>query len=114
MEICLYKRYFELYISIKILLIFFRYLGVAGTPTFFINGVTNSDSSSWSLDDWKSVIDPILASNEQVSSQIKDCPAGQKECTYAPHKTQCCLAGESCIPNVGCRCFNLKNGNRCA
>ncbi|CAF3126390.1 unnamed protein product [Rotaria sp. Silwood2] len=88
--------------------------GVVGTPTFFINGVVTSANSAWSLDDWKSVIDPILASNEKVSSQIKDCPPSQKECDYAPHKTQCCLAGERCIPNVGCRCFNLKNGNKCA
>ncbi|CAF1460582.1 unnamed protein product [Rotaria sordida] len=87
--------------------------GVAGTPTFLINGVTTSANSAWSLDDWKSVIDPILASNEKVSSQIKDCPPDQKQCAYAPHKTQCCLAGERCIPNVGCRCFNFKNGNKC-
>ncbi|UJR27385.1 hypothetical protein I4U23_008675 [Adineta vaga] len=78
--------------------------GVVGTPTFFINGVTTSASSSWTLDDWKSVIDPILASNQQVSSEVKDCPPGQKPCTYAPHKVQCCINGESCIPNVGCRC----------
>ncbi|CAF3403679.1 unnamed protein product [Rotaria sp. Silwood1] len=88
--------------------------GVVGTPTFLINGVTISANSAWSLDDWKSVIDPILASNKKVSSQIKDCPPNQKKCTYAPHKTQCCLVGESCIPNVGCRCFNFKNGNKCA
>jgi len=88
--------------------------GVSGTPTFLINGVGTSADASWSLDDWKSVIDPILAMSEPVSSQIKDCPAGQTECTYAPHKTQCCLAGERCIKNVGCRCFNLKNGNKCA
>ncbi|CAF1339484.1 unnamed protein product [Adineta steineri] len=88
--------------------------GIVGTPTFLINGVATSASSAWSLDDWKSVIDPILASNENVSSQIKDCPPNQKTCQYAPHKTQCCLAGENCIPNVGCRCFNLKNGNKCA
>jgi len=86
--------------------------GVVATPTFLINGVATSADDSWSLDDWKSVIDPILATVESVP--IKDCPAGQKSCTYAPHKTQCCLAGESCIPNVGCRCFNLKNGNKCA
>jgi hypothetical protein len=87
---------------------------VVGTPTFFINGVTIDASSSWSLAKWKSVIDPILALNEKDSSQIKDCPSGESECVYAKGKSQCCLAGERCIPNVGCRCFNLKNGHKCA
>jgi protein-disulfide isomerase len=87
--------------------------GVVGTPTFFINGVSINASPSWSLADWKSVIDPILASNEKSSSEIQDCPAGEMQCAYAPKKAECCLSGERCIPNVGCRCFNLKNGNRC-
>jgi len=87
--------------------------GVVGTPTFLINGVATSADASWSLADWKSVIDPILASNNVVPSEIKDCPSGQVECKYSPGKTQCCLAGERCIQNVGCRCFNLKNGNKC-
>ncbi len=90
-----------------------KYLGASGTPTFLINGVATSADASWTLADWKSVIDPILASNEAVSSDIKDCPAGRVECAYLPHKTQCCLPGERCIPNVGCRCFNLKKGNKC-
>jgi hypothetical protein len=90
-----------------------NYLGVAGTATFFINGVIISASSSWTLADWKSIIDPILASNQKNSSPNDVCPAGEKLCTYAPRKTQCCFAGERCIPNVGCRCFNLRNGNRC-
>jgi len=81
--------------------------GVVGTPTFLINGVAVSADASWSLADWKSVIDPILASSEAVQDTV--CPAGQQECTYAPHKSQCCLAGENCIPNVGCRCFDLKS-----
>lgn len=82
---------------------FNMYLGVLGTPTFFINGVTVSVDPTWTLADWKSVIDPILATTENVSA-VQDCPSGQTECTYAPHKTQCCLAGERCIQNVGCRC----------
>ena len=90
------------------------YLGVAGTPTFFVNGVFINASPSWSLADWKSVIDPILAANKKISSHVMGCPPSQKQCNYAPHKSECCLAGENCIPNVGCRCFNLKNGNRCA
>jgi protein-disulfide isomerase len=87
--------------------------GVTGTPTFFINGVATSASSAWSLDDWKSVIDPILASNGQSTATVNDCPPGQVACTYAPHQFQCCLAGERCIPNVGCRCFTRKNGAQC-
>ncbi|CAF1179837.1 unnamed protein product [Adineta steineri] len=87
--------------------------GIVGTPTFLINGVATSADASWSLADWKSVIDPILSSNGEISSEVKTCPSGQVECTYAPHKTQCCLSGERCITNVGCRCFNLKNGNKC-
>ncbi|CAF3333822.1 unnamed protein product [Rotaria sp. Silwood2] len=78
--------------------------GVIGTPTFLINGVITSAGPSWSLSDWKSVIDTILATNENTSSNVKDCPTGQSECNYAPHKSQCCLAGERCIANVGCRC----------
>lgn len=35
---------------------------------------------------------------------LDTCPSGQTECTYLPGKTQCCLAGEMCIANVGCRC----------
>ncbi len=91
-------------------LILWWYLGATGTPTFLINGVAVSADASWSLADWKSVIDPLLASNVQKSSPVQVCPAGQKECQYLPGKTQCCLAGESCIQNVGCRCFNLRNG----
>ncbi len=36
------------------------------------------------------------------------CPAGEKVCNYLPNKYQCCFSGESCIPNVGCRCFKEK------
>jgi len=87
--------------------------GVVGTPTFFMNGVAISADDSWSLDDWKTVIDPILAQAEGAKP-IGTCPSGQVECQYAPHKTQCCTPGENCIPNVGCRCFNVKNGRNCA
>lgn len=92
----------------------FYYLDVVGTPTFFINGVTIDAGASWSLANWQSVIDPILAVNGKGSSQIEDCPSGEDVCNYSPQKSQCCLSGERCIPNVGCRCFNLKNGKNCA
>jgi len=80
--------------------------GITGTPSFMINGVAVSADASWSLDDWKSVIDPLLASKRPsfTPSANDDCPTGETKCTYAPHKTQCCLNGERCIPNVGCRC----------
>ena len=79
-----------------------------------INGVSVEAGSSWSLADWKSVIDPILATTEQRFANVNDCPAGQQKCEYSPHKSVCCTTGERCIPNVGCRCFNLRTGNVCA
>ncbi|CAF0893659.1 unnamed protein product [Rotaria sp. Silwood1] len=60
---------------------------IVGTPTFLINGVSTSAGSSWSLSDWKSVIDAILATNENTSSKVKDCPSRQTECNYALHKS---------------------------
>ena len=33
-----------------------------------------------------------------------DCPALTVTCEYLPGVFQCCPSGESCIPNVGCRC----------
>lgn len=91
----------------------YEFIGVAGTPTFFINGVFVDASPSWSVNDWESVINPILVSNGIDIAANKTCPAGQELCTFAPERTECCLQGEKCIPNVGCRCFNLKNGNQC-
>lgn len=88
-------------------------LDVAGTPTFLINGVMINADPSWTLKDWKSIIDPILASNVETKFDYHDCRTGEELCTYSPGKSECCLAGERCIPNVGCRCFNLRNGNQC-
>ncbi|CAF0752921.1 unnamed protein product [Didymodactylos carnosus] len=73
---------------------------VASTPTFMINGVFVSADASWSLDDWKSVIDPML-----------DCPPGLVRCNYAPNKSECCVFGYKCVPNFGCICF--KDGKQC-
>ena len=91
--------------------------GVAGTPTFFINGVFVNALSSWTVDQWSQVIDAILASSgvripkQTGQSQLlesgkrnNDCPASQETCEYLPGQIECCLSGESCIPNVGCRC----------
>jgi len=34
--------------------------GVYGTPTFFVNGVELDADPSWTVDDWKQVLDPLL------------------------------------------------------
>lgn len=95
-------------------LFLFSYLGAVGTPTFLINGVAVSADASWSVDDWKSVVDPLLATNEQIDAPTNTtCKPDQKPCEFLPGKIQCCLPGENCIQNVGCRCFNLRNGNKC-
>jgi len=41
--------------------------------------------------------------NERVLP-LSNCPSGKIECDYLPGKYQCCLTGERCVPNVGCRC----------
>ena len=106
--------------------------GVAGTPTFLLNGVYISADASWSLSDWQSVINPILkaaaarsarahrawlaaepvaafsAVLSKVAHRVRDnetCPTGQTLCDYEPKKFECCTKGEDCIPNVGCRCL---------
>jgi len=89
---------------------------VAGTPTFFINGVFVNALPSWTVDQWSQVIDSILSSStnkrprqnlqQQLQSEKRndDCPVGQTYCEYLPDQVECCTSGESCIPNVGCRC----------
>ena len=86
---------------------------MAGTPTFFINGVTIDASPSWTLADWKSIIDPILSSKDQRQLENENCPTSEELCNYSLGKSECCLSGERCIPNVGCRCFNLRNRHEC-
>ncbi|XP_038073574.1 uncharacterized protein LOC119741761 [Patiria miniata] len=76
---------------------------VDGTPSAFINGVRVEFSPTWTLDDWRQVIDPLIY-NEDAFYMPKTCPAGEAECKYLPGKMECCLNGEFCIPNVGCRC----------
>ena len=92
--------------------------GVASTPTFFINGVTVNASPSWTVKDWSQLIDSILSPSSQrkgrqnekleyeygIEKRNNDCPAGQVYCEYLPDQVECCTSGESCIPNVGCRC----------
>jgi len=92
--------------------------GVSGTPFFFLNGILIQADPTWSLADWRSVIDPLLSADVRRSlcvstrktfySQMKmtagSCPSGTFECDYLPGKFQCCTPGEACVPNVGCRC----------
>lgn len=92
--------------------------GVAGTPWFFINGVEVMGSPTWTVDDWKKIIDPLLnkagITNNSEQNAVesaplkflprKVCPSGTKFCEFLPGKHECCTKGENCIPNVGCRC----------
>ncbi|XP_060067118.1 uncharacterized protein LOC132547376 [Ylistrum balloti] len=80
--------------------------GVAWTPAFMINDVMIQAEPTWTLDDWKKVIDGLLGrQQEQVVSDISStCKVGTKRCEYLPGKIECCTKGEACIPNVGCRC----------
>ncbi len=38
------------------------------------------------------------------ASPVKTCPPNRPACQFVPGRFECCLAGEECIPNVGCRC----------
>jgi len=80
--------------------------GVSGTPTFFVNGILVMADPTWTLSDWRQVLDPLLGRSSPRARHMKlnDCPAGQQLCNYSPNKFQCCLPGERCIKNVGCRC----------
>jgi len=116
--------------------------GVAWTPAFFVNGISVVADPTWTVADWRILLDPLLASPAPPSpspspsplssssspsspssgcplstvvararlvreSQLPNngsCPGTQQECVYKPGKKQCCLPGETCVPNVGCRC----------
>eukprot|EP00742_Colponemidia_sp_Colp-10_P004023 GILJ01004291.1.p1 GENE.GILJ01004291.1~~GILJ01004291.1.p1 ORF type:complete len:266 (-),score=26.78 GILJ01004291.1:164-961(-) len=94
--------------------------GVAGTPSYLVNGVAVNADTNWTLADWKSLLDPLYTAkltqashtfcNRAVMNSYRGlvsadtCPSGQEVCKYLPGKTECCTKGESCIPNVGCRC----------
>ncbi|XP_033747902.1 uncharacterized protein LOC117332932 [Pecten maximus] len=80
--------------------------GVAWTPAFMINDVLIQAEPTWTLEDWKKVIDSLLgrqrpSTNRETQSA---CKSGTKTCEYLPGKIECCTKGEACIPNVGCRC----------
>ncbi|KAJ8313102.1 hypothetical protein KUTeg_010475 [Tegillarca granosa] len=76
--------------------------GVSGTPTFMVNDVLVGADASWTVNDWKKVIDPLLQSAPSKSNTT--CKIGTKKCEYLPGQIECCTPGENCIPNVGCRC----------
>ncbi|KAL5015694.1 hypothetical protein ScPMuIL_005283 [Solemya velum] len=80
--------------------------GIAWTPGYMLNDVLVNADPTWTVSDWESVIDPLLSGSHGMGMHRKEnsCPPGQKECNFLPGKTQCCTAGENCIPNVGCRC----------
>ncbi|KAL4223697.1 hypothetical protein ACF0H5_017165 [Mactra antiquata] len=77
--------------------------GVASTPTFFLNDIIVEAQSTWTLNDWEQAIDPLMVG---LPRNTQTCPVGTVKCEYLPGKTECCTQGESCIPNVGCRCMN--------
>jgi len=98
---------------------------VTGTPTFLVNGIYVSADATWTVDEWKQVIDPLVNDTSITSKTSRNnkhnkrnknkypsvflsdpsCPSGQTYCQYTPTKYECCLPGENCIPNVGCRCL---------
>lgn len=75
--------------------------GVSGTPTVFVNGIRVDFELTWTLADWRKVIDPLLTAPQRA---VRTCPSDLVTCRYLPGKTECCTKGEACIPNVGCRC----------
>eukprot|EP00013_Stygamoeba_regulata_P024492 CAMPEP_0177650124 /NCGR_PEP_ID=MMETSP0447-20121125/11761_1 /TAXON_ID=0 /ORGANISM="Stygamoeba regulata, Strain BSH-02190019" /LENGTH=254 /DNA_ID=CAMNT_0019152945 /DNA_START=89 /DNA_END=853 /DNA_ORIENTATION=- len=78
---------------------------VAGTPTFLVNGVLVQAQQAWTLQDWQTVLDPLFPPHALAAMPAPAaCPSGTKSCQYLPGQTECCVPGEMCIPNVGCRC----------
>jgi len=105
---------------------------LSGTPNYFVNGIQVAGQSTWTLDDWRFVLDPLLSATdrhelEQVHHHQQQqqqqqprrhhakaqprspfappvCPPGTELCEYLPGQYQCCTPGESCLRNVGCRC----------
>ncbi|WAR03467.1 hypothetical protein MAR_010025 [Mya arenaria] len=88
--------------------------GIASTPTFLLNDVEVAADPTWTMAEWRQVIDPLVhgnffkasftSQNAGVAVWSGSCPAGTVKCEYLPEKVECCTKGEACIPNVGCRC----------
>ena len=51
--------------------------GVLGTPTFFVNGVFVNGSPSWTLADWRQILDPLL--QPQPSMMVEKEPLVEDE-----------------------------------
>ena len=86
---------------------------IAGTPSYLVNGVAVAASTSWSLAEWKQVLDPLVSAlpppdaaavAARRAGNKSSCAAGTTDCVFLPGKHECCTKGEFCIPNVGCRC----------
>lgn len=41
--------------------------GVSGTPMFYVNGVFVDAPSSWGLEEWKKLLDPLLGVSITIS-----------------------------------------------
>ncbi|KAJ0399575.1 hypothetical protein P43SY_009634 [Pythium insidiosum] len=46
--------------------------GIAGTPTYTLNGVSLDADSEWDLNAWKKVLDPLVAANKPKEANRKD------------------------------------------
>mmetsp|Transcript_608 Transcript_608/g.2216 ORF Transcript_608/g.2216 Transcript_608/m.2216 type:complete len:271 (-) Transcript_608:160-972(-) len=86
---------------------------VSGTPSYMVNGVTVAAESTWTLQQWQSLLNPLLndqriggngPKNEESAYERTGCPPNTTECEYLPGKIDCCTSGDFCVPNVGCRC----------
>lgn len=77
---------------------------VSGTPTFMLNGVQVAADPSWTLAQWMQLLDPFVGTSGATETSPMTCPTSEETCEYLAGKIECCLSGESCIPNVGCRC----------
>lgn len=44
--------------------------GVSGTPTFMVNDVLVNAYSSWTVTDWKTLIDPLLADHSSTAEPV--------------------------------------------
>jgi len=101
--------------------------GIAGTPTFLVNGVEVEADPDWTLQDWQQVLNPLYNTGNDDDDGPTDeaasvceprliktfaassngsctCQNGETPCQVTPTKCQCCFPGEFCIPNEGCTC----------
>lgn len=105
--------------------------GVTGTPVYFVNGMPLTQAeASWTLGQWKAVIDPLLLVGktpavvrpvlvmprrpvfrlDAVAAQRERCaPMDLHACdvstpgTSSAAQSMCCTQDEVCFPTVGCQ-----------